>query len=127
MKRSLVSLGLLVLLCSAFAVAQEQGRLVVTVQTAAGSAVPTGRVAGAKVMVVHWTSSQLHAQMVQNAVATTNQMGMCTIELPPGTYDIFVSGSGLTPGAFRRDVEASGSTPLIVNLRPAPMHLRPTQ
>jgi hypothetical protein len=80
---------------------------------------------GAKVIVVHWTHSQLHPQMVQDQVATTDQNGACTVDLPAGTYDVFISASGLTPVAVKRDIEAGENTPLIVSLKAAETHLRP--
>lgn len=113
------------LLITTAATAQDRGHLVVTVQTRSDSSAPAGRAIGAKVIVVHWTHSQLHSQMVQDQVATTDQKGMCTIDLAPGTYDIFVSGSGLNPVAVKRDVEAGETTPVIVSLKPAETHLRP--
>jgi hypothetical protein len=120
---------ILALYCGLFmataATAQERGRLAVTVQTRSDSSAPVGRAIGAKVIVVHWTHSQLHSQIVQDEAATTDQKGTCTIELPPGTYDIFITGRGLTPLAVKRDVEAGETTPLVVSLKPESMHLRP--
>ncbi len=115
----------LLLLVSAAAFAQDRGRLVVTVQTRPDAPAPAGKAIGAKVIVVHWTHSQLHPQMVQDQVATTDQNGSCTIDLPAGTYDVFVSASGLAPAAIKRDVEAGENTPLIVSLKPGETHLRP--
>lgn len=80
---------------------------------------------GAKVIVVHWTHSQLHPQLVQDEVATTDQNGTCTIDLPAGTYDVFISARGLTPVAVKSDVEAGENTPLVVSLKAAETHLRP--
>ena len=105
--------------------AQDHGRLVVTVQTRPDAPAPAGKAVGAKVIVVHWTHSQLHPQMVQDQVATTDQNGTCTIDLPAGTYDVFVSASGLTPVALKGDVEAGESTPLLVSLKAGETHLRP--
>jgi hypothetical protein len=115
----------LLLLVSVAAFAQEHGRLVVTVQTRPEAPAPAGKAIGAKIIVVHWTHSQLHSQMVQDQVATTDQNGTCTLELPAGTYDVFISASGLTPVAVKRDVEAGENTTLIVTLKPAETHLRP--
>jgi hypothetical protein len=98
---------------------------VVTVQTRPEAPAPAGKAIGAKIIVVHWTHSQLHSQMVQDQVATTDQNGTCTLELPAGTYDVFISASGLTPVAVKRDVEAGENTTLIVTLKPAETHLRP--
>jgi hypothetical protein len=112
-------------LVPAAALAQDHGRLVVTVQTRPDAPAPAGKAIGAKVIIVHWTHSQLHPQMIQEQVATTDQSGTCTIDLPAGTYDVFVSASGLAPGAVKGDVEAGENTPLIVSLKPAETHLRP--
>jgi len=123
MKRSVV------LMCALFlatvAVAQDTGHLTVTVQTAPDATRPVAAAAGAKVIVVHWTNSGLHGTMLQDKVATTNQTGTCTIELPPGTYDVFVSAGELSPAAFRRDVRAGDTTSLVAKLKPAPSQFRP--
>jgi hypothetical protein len=114
---------LLLLAITAFG--QDHGRLVVTVQTRPDAPAPAGKAVGAKVIIVHWTHSQLHPQMLQDQVATTDQSGTCTIDLPAGTYDVFISASGLTPVAVKSDVEAGENTPLIVSLKPSETHLRP--
>lgn len=114
-----------VLLVSAAAIAQDHGKLAVTVQTRPEAPTPPGRAIGAKVVVVHWTQSKLHPEMVQDKVATTGTDGTCTIELPPGTYDIFVTAAGLTPVAVKRDILPGETTPLVVSLKAAPMQLRP--
>jgi len=115
----------LLLFSTATAFAQDHGHLVVTVQTRPDAPAPAGKAVGAKVIVVHWTHSQLHPQMVQDQVATTDQSGKCTIDLPAGTYDVFISASGLAPVAVKRDVEAGENTPLIVSLKAGETHLRP--
>jgi hypothetical protein len=107
------------------ALAQEHGRLAVTVTTRSDSAATAGRAVGAKVIVVHWTHSQLHPQMVQDQAATTDEKGTCTVDLPPGTYDIFITASGLNPTAVKRDVQAGETTPLVVSLKAATQHLQP--
>ena len=107
--------------------AQETGRLTVTVRTTADRAIPAARAAGAKVMVVHWTNSGLHPTLIQDQVATTDQMGMCRVNLPPGSYDVFISASGLAPAAFHREIQAGEDIPLLATLRSAPTHLRPIQ
>ncbi len=121
--------SVLALCCALFitttAIAQEHGRLAVTVTTRSDSSAPAGRAIGAKVIVVHWTHSQLHAQMVQDEAATTDQKGMCTIDLPPGTYDIFVTASGLNPVAVKRAVQAGETTSLVVSLKAAAQQLQP--
>jgi hypothetical protein len=115
----------LLLLVPGAAFAQDHGRLVVTVQTRPDAPAPAGKAVGARVIIVHWTHSQLHPQMVQDQVASTDQSGTCTIDLPAGTYDVFISASGLAPVAVKSDVEAGENTPLIVSLKPAETHLRP--
>lgn len=121
----------LALLCGLFlttvALAQTSGRLMVTVKTAAEPTRPAAPAVGAKVFVVHWTNAGLHPTIFQDQVATTNQMGVCSIELPPGTYDIFVSGNGLAPAAFQREITAGQSISLLANLKPAPSQLRPIE
>jgi hypothetical protein len=113
------------LLLAGTAFAQDHGHLAVTVQTQPEPPSPAGRAVGAKVIVVHWTHSQLHPQMVQDQVATTDANGTCTIDLPVGTYDVFVTAAGLTPQALKGDVLAGESTPLVVVLKAAATHLRP--
>jgi hypothetical protein len=125
MRSFLVRCLALLFLLPAAAFAQDHGHLVVTVQTRPDAPAPAGKAIGAKVIVVHWTHSQLHPQMVQDQVATTDQSGKCTIDLTAGTYDVFISASGLAPVAVKREVEAGENTPLIVSLKPAEMHLRP--
>ena len=109
------------------AFAQETGRLDVTVEQAATTGSLAGPVAGAKVIVVHWTDSGGHPALVQNQTATTNQMGMCTIDLPAGTYDVFVAANELSPAAFRREVKVGETTAVTTHLRSAPLHVRPVQ
>ncbi len=127
MKRSLLLICALFLLLTAAAFAQETGTLMVTVQTAQDAASPASPLAGAKVVVVHWTNPGLHPMMVQDQVATTNQMGICTVDLPPGKYDVFVSSSELAPAAFRREISGGRTTSLTASLRPAPLHFRPVE
>lgn len=125
--RRCLFLSLLVVLSTTVAVAQDRGHLAVTVQSRpdTSSPAPAGRTAGAKVIVVHWTHSQLHPQMVQDQVATTDANGTCSIDLPPGTYDVFITATGLSPQAVKRDIVAGETTPLVVVLKSAPTHLRP--
>ena len=127
MKRALalVCASVLVLVC--MSVAQAPGRLVVSVQKAADPTLPAAPAIGAKVIVVHWGSSGPNPTMVHDRVATTNQMGTCTLELPPDVYDIFVTSSGLAPAAFRREVKAGETASVTANLKPAPFQLRPVQ
>jgi hypothetical protein len=127
MKRCLLLVCVSLLFLSAAAVAQETGSLMFTVQTAPDSATPASPLAGAKVVVVHWTNPGLHPMLVQDQVATTNQMGICTVDLPPGKYDVFVSSSELAPAAFRREISAGRTTSLTASLRPSPTHLRPIE
>ncbi len=127
MRRFLLVVCESLLVLTITASAQEPGRLMVTVQRAVDSATHAAPTAGAKVIVVHWSNPGLHPSMTQDQIATTNQMGRCVIELPPGTYDVFVSASGLMPAAFRRDVKAGEGTSLVAKLRPAPSYLRPVE
>ncbi len=113
------------LLLATTAFGQDHGRLAVTVQTQPEPPSPAGRAVGAKVIVVHWTHSQLHPQMVQDQVATTDANGTCTIDLPAGTYDLFVTATGMTPQALKREVSAGETTPFVVVLKAAATHLRP--
>lgn len=116
-----------ILLLAVAVSAQDHGQLAVTVQTQPDPPSPAGRAVGAKVIVVHWTHSQLHPQMVQDQVATTDANGTCNIDLPMGTYDVFITATGLTPQAVKRDVLPGESTPLVVVLKTAPTHLRPVR
>ena len=85
MRRGLPMYFAFLLLLASTAFTQDHGRLGVTVQTQPESPSPAGPAVGAKVIVVHWTHSQLHPQMVQDQVATTDANGTCTIDLPVGT------------------------------------------
>jgi|HubBroStandDraft_2_1064218.scaffolds.fasta_scaffold523209_1 hypothetical protein len=125
MRRGLPMYFAFLLLLASTAFTQDHGRLGVTVQTQPESPSPAGPAVGAKVIVVHWTHSQLHPQMVQDQVATTDANGTCTIDLPVGTYDVFVTATGLAPQALKRDVSAGETTPLVVVLKAAPTQLRP--
>ncbi len=127
MKRSLLLVGLSTLLVSVAALAQQTGRLNVTVQRAATMGAAAAPIAGAKVIIVHWTNPGLHPSMVQDQMATTNDMGTCSVDLPPGTYDIFISSAELAPSAFRREIKVGQTTALPVNLRAAPLHFRPIE
>ena len=102
MRRGLPMYFAFLLLLASTAFTQDHGRLGVTVQTQPESPSPAGPAVGAKVIVVHWTHSQLHPQMVQDQVATTDANGTCTIDLPVGTYDVFVTATGLAPQRCRR-------------------------
>ena len=128
MRRSLL-LALPLLLLSAAAIAQQTGTLTVTVVTQAEAGLPNAPAPamGAKVIVMHWSHEGPQANLVQDRVATTNQMGTCVLNLPPGNYDIFVSASGLAPAAFQRELEAGQTGTIKASLRPAPSHLRPVQ
>ncbi len=86
---------------------------------------PATETAGARIIVVHWTNSQMHPAMVQDQVATTDKMGTCTLDLLPGVYDLFVSASGLSPYAVKVDVVAGENAPLTITLKAGSMHLRP--
>ncbi len=126
MKRAVLLMCVSLLAGSVMATAQEAGRLTVTVQ-AADAGIPAAPSAGAKIIVVHWANSGLHPALVQDQAATTNQMGTCTLNLPPGIYDVFISASGLSPAAFRREIRAGENTSLAAPLRSAPLHLSPVQ
>ena len=128
MRRSLV-LALPLLLFGVAAVAQQTGTLTVNVvsQTEAGVPNIPAPAMGAKIIVVHWTNDGMHPSLVHDQVGTTNQMGTCTMNLPPGTYDIFVAASDLAPAAFRREIKVGATSSVTAHLRPAPLHLRPVQ
>jgi len=127
MRHSLLLVGLSLLLLSAVAGAQETGHLTVTVQRAATMGSAAAPIAGAKIIIVHWTNSGMQPSLVQDQVAATGPMGMYTVDLPPGTYDIFISATELMPGAFRREIKAGQTTELPVNLRATPLHFRPLE
>ena len=106
---------------------QATGQLVITVRAGSDASLPSAPAAGVKIIVMHWASSNLHPTLMQDQIATTNAAGQCTAQLPQGTYDVFVSGIGLSPSAFRRAVKAGESTSIVTTLRPAPLQLRPAQ
>jgi hypothetical protein len=127
MRRFLLLSCLSLLLLSLTAVAQNTGRLEITVQKAAAIGSPAGPVMNAKVIVVHWTNDGMHPSLVHDQVATTNQMGMCVVNLPAGTYDIFVASSELAPAAFRKDIKTGETASLTANLRSAQSRYRPVE
>jgi hypothetical protein len=127
MKRSLLFVGLSMLLFSLGAVAQDTGHLNITVQRAATMGSAAAPIAGAKIIIVHWTNPGLQPSLVQDQVATTGPMGMYTTDLPPGTYDIFISWTDLGPAVFRREIKANATTSVTASLRAAPTQLRPLQ
>jgi len=126
MRRSLFGLIAVLALASA-GFAQEHGTLAVSVQTVAQPNRPAAQVSGAKVIVVHWADAQMAQTIVQDRIATTNQMGTCEIDLPPGIYDVFVTANGLQPAAYKREVLANETASVAVTMHPAPIHLRPAQ
>ena len=105
--------------------AQDRGHLAIAVQTKADASGVIGQANGAKVIVVHWTNSQMHPAMVQDQVATTDKIGTCTLDLLPGVYDLFVSASGFSPYAVKVDVVAGENAPLSITLKAGSTHLRP--
>jgi uncharacterized protein (DUF2141 family) len=125
MRRSLLLMCALFVLLTTAAFAQASGSLTVTVKNAPGSATVAGPVTGAKIIVVHWAMDGMHPTMVQDRIATTDQMGMCTLQLAPGIYDVFVAGSELAPAAFRREVQAGRTTSLNASLKAAPGRVTP--
>ena len=125
MRRFLLLSCFSLLWLSVSAIAQDTGRLEVTVQHAAAIGSPAGPVMNAKVIVVHWTNEGMHPSLVQNQMGTTNQLGICVFNLPPGTYDIFVASSELAPTAFRREIKVGETTSLTASLRSSPLHFRP--
>ena len=127
MRRCLPLYFAFLLLLATAGFAQDHGQLTVTVQTQPEPPSPAARAVGAKVIVVHWTHSQLHPQMIQDQVATTGTDGTCTIDLPVGSYDLLITAPGLAPQAVKRDVVAGETTPLVVILKAAPTHLRPVR
>ena len=127
MRRSLL-LVLPLLLLSVTALAQQNGTLNVIVQQMAHPGLPNtpASIAGAKVIVMHWTNERgLQPSLMRDQIATTNQMGQCVISLPPGTYDVFVAAGESAPAAFRREIKAGEDTSLTATLRPASTQLRP--
>ncbi len=127
MKHSILVVCASLLFLSVIASAQQSGRLIVTARTAPNSENPAAPAMDAKVIVVHWTNSGFHPTLFQDQIATTNQMGMCTIDLAPGAYDVFISANGLEPAAFHRDISPGVNTNLTATLKSAPLHLRPIQ
>lgn len=127
MKRALLMVCASLLLLTAASFAQRTGSLTVTVKRAPESGTTAGPVSGAKVMVVHWTNDGMNPTIFQDQIATTNQVGTCTVELPPGTYDVFIAASELGPVAFRREIKAGQTTSLAASLKPAPTDLKPVR
>jgi len=127
MKRTvLLNCAAMVFLSSA-TFGQAAGQLTITVKAAAEANLAAAPANGVKVIIVHWTNTGLHPTLTQDQVATTDQLGRCTVQLPRGTYDVFVSANGLSPSAFRRVVKPGESTSITTTLRPAPLELRPAQ
>ncbi len=129
MRRSLL-LTLPLLLLSVTAIAQQNGTLNITVQQMASPGLPDtpAPIAGAKIIVMHWTHERgLQPSLMRDQIATTNQMGECVISLPPGTYDVFVAANESAPAASRREVKAGENSSLTANLHPAPTQFRPLQ
>jgi|SRR5271165_1843999 len=125
MRRFLLMVSLSLLIVSVAAVGQETGRLEITVQRAAASGSLAGPIMGASVIVAHWTNPGMHPTLVEDKILTTNQMGVCSADLPPGSYDIFVASSELLPAAFRREVKLGTTTSFKANLSSTPLHFRP--
>lgn len=114
-----------ILLLAVAASAQERGRLTITVQTKADASGVVGQANGAKVMAVHWTASPMHSTMLQDQVATTDAEGKCSLNLPPGVYDLFISANGMEPAAMKVQIANGENKPLTVTLKSGGTHLRP--
>lgn len=127
MKRAVLLNCTALVFLSCATLGQSTGQLVITVKAASEANLAAAPANGVKVIIVHWTNTGLHPILTQDQVATTDQMGRCTAQLPPGTYDVFVSANGLSPSAFRRVVKPGESTSITTTLRPAPLELRPAQ
>lgn len=123
-RRSSLCLTVIFLLAIAVS-AQDRGRVTITVQTKADASGLIGHANGAKVMVVHWTASQMPPTMMQDQVATADSEGECTLNLPAGVYDLFVSGNGLEPAAMKIQIEKGDNNPVTVTLKSGSTHLRP--
>jgi len=127
MKRALLLNCAAIIFLSCVTFGQAAGQLVITVTAASEASLPATPANGVKVIIVHWTSTGLHPTLTQDQVATTDQMGRCTVQLPRGTYDVFLSANGLATSAFRRVVKPGESASIITTLRAAPLQLRPAQ
>lgn len=114
-----------IFLLAVLASAQDHGRVAITVKTKADASGVVTMVNGAKIMVVHWTASQMHSTMLQDQVATTDSEGESTLNLPPGVYDLFISANGLEPAAVKVQVEKDANKPVTVTLKSGSTHLRP--
>ena len=127
MKRALLlnCAAIVFLSCATFG--QAAGQLVITLKAASEANLAAAPANGVKVIIVHWTNTGLHPTLTQDQIATTDQMGRCTVQLPRGTYDVFVSANGLSPSAFRRVVKPGENTSITTTLRPAPLQLRPAR
>jgi hypothetical protein len=125
MKRRFFLMCAFFLFLTTVAFAQMPGSLTVRVKRTPDSTVSAGPVAGAKVIVVHWTNDGMHPTMVQDRTATTSEIGICTVQLPPGTYDVFVAANELEPSAFRREVKPGGITAIAATLNPEPPNVKP--
>lgn len=125
MRRSLFAVCVSLLLLGAVALAQEQGHLAIKVQAVSPSAVGPAPATAAKVIVVHWTNPGMNPMLMQDRIASTDAMGECDIDLPPGVYDIFVTSNGLTPAAVKREVTAGTTTDVTVTLKPSTHRLQP--
>ena len=128
--RRFLLLALPLMLFTVTVFAQQNGTLNVTVQQMAQPGLPNipAPIAGAKVIVMHWTNERgLQPSLMRDQIATTNQMGECVISLPPGTYDIFVAATESAPAAFRREVKPGETSTLTASLHPAATQLRPLQ
>ena len=115
----------IIFLLAIAAAAQDRGRVTITVQTKADASGVVGQVNGAKIMVVHWTMSQMHSAMLQDQVVATDAEGKCNLNLPPGVYDLFISANGLDPAAMKVAIEKGDNKPVTVTLKSGSMHLRP--
>jgi len=129
MRRSLL-LTLPLMLFAVTAFAQQNGTLNVTVQQMAHPGLPNTPVpiAGAEVIVMHWTNERgMQPSLMRDQIATTNPMGQCAISLPPGTYDVFVAAGESAPAAFRWDIKPGQTTTMTASLRSSPLRFRPVK
>ncbi len=127
MKRSLVIVCLSILLFHVALVAQDTGRLALTLERGATPNAVAAPVAGAKVIIMHWTNPGLHPMLVRDKIATTDQTGMCSVELPPGVYDVFISASELIPRAYQASIKAGATASYSLKMVPAAGQLKPIE
>lgn len=94
-----------------------------TVRDSEGAAISNSRV------IVHWDSSgsnylKDNLGIKQDIAVTTDSSGHFSVELPPGFYDVFVTGTAFTPHCDKVRLKGQEARIYDVRLKVSPVTLK---